>query len=1122
MAVQFILGTSGTGKTSLCIESVTRNLTETRSTQPLVLLVPEQATYQAERALLANRKIPGFSRLNVLSFDRLKFLILDKNSTTTDISRLGQQMILQKILAKNAQKLNIYKNSAHLPGLAAELTQTIIELHEADKDCSDIEELAQNLKKQNAHLAALKFSDIAIIMRQYLEFIGHNFTNPDIQLTHAREKVADSKLIAGADIWVDGFAGFTIQQQLLLAELMQNARNTRIALCLDPNALGQTDSELGPTGIFSQTQRTYANLLEIIKKRNLTLEKPVILNKPLRFTDSPQLAHIEANIFKPAKPKQIKTDSKIRLIAASSARAEVTNTARQINDLVRNKNYRFRDIAVVVSDMPAYQHYIEAVFDDFAIEFFIDRPKPMTQHPVVELIASALAAADALGSTDIFAYLKTDLTNLTRTETDILENYCLAFGVGNNDWNKKRKWSFAEKLQTQFDEKQINDLKQKAVAPILKLKKTLAKTDPITTADFTRAIFDLLEELNIAKKLAQLTEPNTHAQFFDKLIAIFDELNEIFSGAELTVQNLTAIILNAFATITLKLIPQKLDQVLISSIDRSRHPDLKAVFILGATQKHFPSNVKFDPILTDSDRAAAEKNEFVLAERITQQLTARQYLAYIAFTRPTHRLCISYPLTDDSGKNIMPSPFLNNLQKLFTDLKVEYIAPADTPENIASKNQLAQLLCENLAPDNPNPNSDLLALTELLTEDQNLRGTAIFVKNALAYGNNAALDTAILPPIPSHITCSTSRLKTFAECPYKHFAKYTLKLKERQLAGFEPVDLGNFYHAVLDRLAKALTEQNLDFATAPKKQLTQLCSKQIENVITSDRTISHFVKTSVRNRFVINSAAEVLLECVHDYAAVSKAGSFRQKASEISFGPHKHNSAGLTMQLSNGCTLNLNGKIDRIDIAEIEGKQVALIFDYKRKPAPLSWSKIYHALDMQIPIYMLAAKKLAPGGKPIDAIAGAFYLPVETPPRSASLNDLDSPNTAFQRKAKGILNGKFFQHLDNNAEKGRNGFYNFAIKDDEPYGYFKDSAALKPEQFDNLLEFAKTKIKQLANAIIAGKIDINPSKTNSAQSCDFCPYKPICRFDPLTNDYNYRPTMKKEQLLDELGAANAG
>ncbi|MBW8035112.1 MAG: hypothetical protein FVQ79_05635 [Planctomycetes bacterium] len=1123
MAVQFILGRSGTGKTSLCIQSIIDCLKDTASAQPLVLLVPEQATYQAERAILANQEIAGFSRLSVLSFDRLKYLLLGKNASTADISRLGQQMILQKILAQNAHKLIIYKNSAHLPGLASQLTQTIIELHEADKDFSDIAELTENLKAGNAHLAALKFADIATIMHEYLNFIEPAFTNPDILLTEARTKIADSPLLKNAQIWVDGFASFTIQQLLLLAELMQSAEYLSIALCLDPAAIDLKKPELEPTSIFNQTERTYENLIEIIKKRNLTCAEPKILNAPLRFTNCPPLAHIEANIFQPSQHKAIQSDSAIKITPASNARAEVTNTARQITDLVRNKNFRFRDIAVIVSDMTAYQHYIEATFPDYGIEYFIDRPKPMLQHPVVELIASALSTATTnFPSSDIFAYLKTDLANLTRPETDSLENYCLAFGVETSSWTQKQDWDFAAGGRTHFNEKKINELRKKTTAPLLKLKNALKINETITTADFTRAIFDLLKELKVAKNLAEHNDPNDqNAQFFDKLVTIFDELNEIFASDRMTAQELTAILLNAFATITLKLIPQKLDQVLISSIDRSRHPELKAVLLIGATQKQFPSSVKFDPILTDSDRAAAQQHDFILSERIAQQLTARQYLAYIAFTRPTHLLNISYPLTDDTGKSLMPSPFIANLQKLFTDLELEYATQKTDLENITSKNQLAQLICENLAPDNPTPNPDFLNLTEQLLADTELNKTGQFIKNALAYKNQATLETDRLPAPPTSIICSNSRLRNFAACPYKHFAKYTLRLKERQLAGFEPIDLGNFYHTVLDKLAKALKKQNLDFATASEKQLSEACEKQIELILTADHALAHFIKDSVRNRFVIDSASQVLRDCIHDYATLSRAGTFRQMASEISFGASEINSTRLTLQLSNNQTLNLNGIIDRVDIAEIKGKQVALIFDYKRKETSLSWSNIYHALDMQMPIYMLAAKNLTNNGKPIDAIAGAFYLPVESPPQTASLTNLENPNTKFRRKAKGILNGTFFQYLDSNAEKGWNGFYNFAIKDDQPYGNFNNSASLKPDQFENLLEFAKTKIKQLAEDIIAGKIDINPTKTNSTQSCDYCPYKPLCRFDPLTNACNYRPKIKKEQILDELGAADA-
>ncbi|MDH4239546.1 MAG: hypothetical protein OEW48_08285, partial [Phycisphaerae bacterium] len=63
MSVQFILGRSGTGKTSLCIKGIVNALLEADDGHPLILLVPEQASYQAERAILSDERIAGYNRL---------------------------------------------------------------------------------------------------------------------------------------------------------------------------------------------------------------------------------------------------------------------------------------------------------------------------------------------------------------------------------------------------------------------------------------------------------------------------------------------------------------------------------------------------------------------------------------------------------------------------------------------------------------------------------------------------------------------------------------------------------------------------------------------------------------------------------------------------------------------------------------------------------------------------------------------------------------------------------------------------------------------------------------------------------------------------------------------------
>ncbi len=102
---------------------------------------------------------------------------------------------------------------------------------------------------------------------------------------------------------------------------------------------------------------------------------------------------------------------------------------------------KYRDIAVIASDIERYQHYIKAYFDDYRIPFFIDKRKPLSQHPAVQLICSALqVVTGGFSGSDIFAYLKTDLVPIERCDVDLLENYSLAFGVRGGDWTGGKDW----------------------------------------------------------------------------------------------------------------------------------------------------------------------------------------------------------------------------------------------------------------------------------------------------------------------------------------------------------------------------------------------------------------------------------------------------------------------------------------------------------------------------------------------------------------------------------------------------------------------------------------------------------------------------------------------------------
>ena len=477
MTVQFILGRSGTGKTYYCVRSIVEALLR-KDDRPLLFLVPEQATYQAGRAVLSDSRIAGYNRLHVLSFDRLVYLVSGRNAARPAVSRLGRMMVIQRVLCDCADKLTIFKNSAKLPGLGKCLSNTITQLQQYANTPDDISNFVRKLQKQSAdNLTTAKFADIAVVFEEYLKFIEGRFLDPDIQLNNACKAIAGADFVRGANLWVDGFADFTTAELALLTELLKAVEDAQIALCLDPaavNLVHPDKTQIDPADLFGNIIQTYAELVERINKCKLKLSKPVILDNPRRFSQSPPLANLERNIFT-HKPSQISAGGKIRIVCAPNARAEAQFVARQITKLVRHAGLRYRDIAVIASNIDSYENYINACFEDYAIPVFIDKRKPLNHHPVIELICSALCAViNDFPAGDIFAYLKTDLTRVPRSDVDLLENYCIAFGITASDWESDRDWRYSADKAEQFCEQQANLIRRKAISPLLELKKQFA------------------------------------------------------------------------------------------------------------------------------------------------------------------------------------------------------------------------------------------------------------------------------------------------------------------------------------------------------------------------------------------------------------------------------------------------------------------------------------------------------------------------------------------------------------------------------------------------------------------------------------------------------------------------
>ncbi len=1144
MGVQFILGRSGTGKTAACLRAIADSLaSDAAGAEALVLLVPEQATWQAERAILSDGRIAGYSRLRVVSFNRLMFHLSGPGAgiAGSEISRAGRQMAVHKVLRECAGRLAALGPSANAQGLAAELTRTIIELQEYEQHPEELERLADELRRlQPRHPSAGKFADIALVYRGYLDFLKERagvFVNPDARLTAVRQNVAAAGWLKGMRLWVDGFSSFTVQQRELLVELLKAAGESAIAFCLDPEAFDWRNPDrdaIDAADLFNTTRRTYADLFEAVRRCKLPLRDALILKKPLRFGEAPALAHIERNIFGGGTDAKAAAGDAVRLAAAPSIRAEADWIAREIQRLVRREDLRFRDIAVVVSDIGSYQPYIEGAFGEYGIPFFVDRPRPFADHPLVELIRSGLQAVlGGFAAADVFGFLKTGLAGVGGDEIDLLENYCLAWGVGGEDWAAEEAWDFAPANDRQFDAGEIDRIRRAAAAPLMRLKSALASGPDgggISAEQFTRAVWECLEGLGVRDQIAAwcVNDPDDgqgHRQLYEKLVGLFDELCAVFADDRMGAADFAAVFGEAVGGLTLKLIPSRLDQVLVGAIERSRHPDLCAVFLAGATQKAFPSPVSFDAILTEEERQIAESREVELGDPLGRQLASRQYLAYIAFTRPSRRLYVTYPTMDTEGRPTPRSSFVDQLAGLFCDAApMSCLDRGCDADEVYSRAQLKGLLCEGLGRDSRMGENGRDVLVQLYGGmcghgDAALAEAADVVRSALSYDNVAALDASVCRRVFGRtMDSSVTRLGAFAACPFRHFARYMLDVDRRKLFRFEPVDLGAFYHRVLDSLFRSLDAAGKDMATVEEGELIELCRAEIAEVWRTDAFLANFRMRGAHNAFVLDCAAHTVEECVGALAEMSRAGSFRQKASELKFGGGEDGSHAFEFALGDGRSVRLHGSIDRVDVAECEGMRIGLVFDYKRRDQSVSWPRLYYGLDMQLAVYMLALEGAIAGGRGIDAAAGAFFVPIEAPPPSESASGIDKQTGRFRHKSKGILDGRFAGLLVTGAERGWNRYYNFGVdKDGAPYNYFNISAALRSEQFAAVLSAARAKIVELAGRILSGDIAIRPYRMAKVSPCGHCDYAALCRFDWQINDYNSLEPLDKTAVLERLG-----
>ena len=101
--------------------------------------------------------------------------------------------------------------------------------------------------------------------------------------------------------------------------------------------------------------------------------------------------------------------------------------------------------------------------------------------------------------------------------------------------------------------------------------------------------------------------------------------------------------------------------MVVGSIERSRQPDLALAIILGANEGRFPKIPSEDVLFLDEERRLLESVGLRLGPDSGTKLLHEEYLVYIALTRASRRLVVTYSRADENGRPLRPSSFVTRL-----------------------------------------------------------------------------------------------------------------------------------------------------------------------------------------------------------------------------------------------------------------------------------------------------------------------------------------------------------------------------------------------------------------------------------------------------------------------------
>lgn len=1137
MSIRFIYGRAGIGKSTWCINSIAENIKKDDENK-LILIVPEQYTFNTENRILKSIGEPALLRTQVLSFKKMAHEVFEEcgGRVKEIIKESGRNMLIHKVLNEKIESLEYFRKISREQGFYEIVSDVISEFKKYNVEVDSLRNIEESIQESDLYN---KIRELSIIYEAFNEEMNEGYIDGDDELTLLGKKLLENDIYTNSEVWIDEFSTFTPQQLEIIRLLARRCKRVNITLCMDnrDNSNGNQDI----TDVFNTIKNTENKILKIMKENNISYDKPINLNMINvnegcnRFKNAPELEHIEKYFFTyPFNSFNGKCEN-VKLYKANNIYDEIERVAKSITALIRSGKYRYKDISVVCRNIDDYEKITSVIFKDYEIPYFLDKKLELLNNPLIILITSAFEILFKDWSYEsVFKYLKTGLTGIGNNYIDVLENFVLEYGVKGYKWTVKEiiseSW-FNNNEELSEEKIFISEIMDEVRRPLLVFHNKIKGKHKVS--HICKAIYEFLIDIHAFERINEWIEKfdeigledkvKEYSQVEESVIDILDQAVDVMGDKDLDSYDFFKILNSGFNNEEIGVIPVALDQVNIGDVARIKGRDVKALYIVGVNDGILPASKKEEGILSDNDRNILSDIGIELASNTRNKVFEEQFLLYTVLTISSDCLMISYPMADFEGKSLRPSIVISRIKKILPQLVEE----SDLYDLSSYKDKLNKVISPI-----PTFNELILAMRKNCDEEnveEYWREVYKWYKDSPEYENKVknifkGLDYSNLK---NHVNknnlrelyanedgklmFSVSRLEKYAECPFSYFVQYGLKAKNRKIYEFTPPDLGSFVHDILDLFTNRVKKEGILWSELNNERCKEIVSNLID-IRLSEQTNS-ILNSSKRFKYLSQRFKRVISKSVTVMAEQIGKGEFEVFKTEFDFGNYKTGEA-VMLNLQDDEKVYLQGRIDRIDTLDLDGQTYIRIIDYKTGAKKFDLNELYYGLQMQLLVYLDAIIKNSKYILEKQVVPGAvLYFKVDDPiiksKKEMTTEEVET-EVLEELKLKGLVlkDAKVVKAMDRDIE-GYSLVIPAAFKKD---GDFKSTSdVVTEEEFTLLREYVNRKMISLCEDMLCGDIKIEPTKQANRSYCEYCDFSSICQFDTSIKDNKYKIVGKKSR-----------